>query len=95
MKLFGLFIPTFNKGTLVMVTDTSCAKGEQAELIFKYLDPKKQYKHNLYLVPKRKSLGKVVSRMKYTDAAGQSAIYYGVLIKDLLFAIEENGLTKA
>lgn len=95
MRLFGIHIPLFRKGVTVLVADSTCARGQAAERIFKYLDPKDQYKKKMYGSLKNGARGKIVSLIKYRDEAGHVSIYYGVLIKDILFAIEESRLARA
>ncbi|OBY77773.1 hypothetical protein BBG47_19990 [Paenibacillus sp. KS1] len=95
MRLFGIHIPLYRKGMTVLVAVPTCARGQAAELIFEYLDPKDQYKTNMYGSLKKGARGKIVSLMKYRDEAGHVSIYYGVLMKDMLFAIEESRLARA
>ncbi|MEQ7052186.1 hypothetical protein [Paenibacillus alvei] len=94
MRLFGLHIPLYRKGVTVLVADPTFARGQAAELIFKYLDPKDKYKKKMYGSLKKGAKGKIVSLMKYRDEAGHVSVYYGVLIKDILFAIEESRLAR-
>lgn len=95
MKLFGLLIPTYRKGTSVIITDPTSARGASAEDLFRYLDPENKYKRSLYISPKRGVKGHIVTLIKYTDSFGISNIYYGVLIKDQLYAMEESKLVRA
>ncbi|RED52807.1 hypothetical protein [Cohnella lupini] len=95
MKLLGLLIPTFRKGTSVIVEEATCARGAIAENLFRYLDPNRKYKGMLYGSPKRGAKGLVVSLIKYKEASGETSIYCGVLIKEQLYAIEESRLTRA
>ena len=95
MKLFGFLFPSFRKGTSVIVASPTCARGEMAELLFEFLDPSNKYRRNLYGAIKRNAKGHIVSLMKYKDPEGDSYIYYGVLIKEVLYAIEEDRLTRA
>lgn len=95
MKLFGLLIPNFRKGISVNITDPTSARGTIAEDIFRYLDPDNKYKRSLYVSPKRGAKGHIVSLIKYVDSSGESNIYYGVLIKDQLYAMKESTLVRA
>ena len=95
MKFFGLLVPTLRKGTYVIVSDPSCARGATAEKILKHLDPKDKYKKSFYVPPKRGSKGIIVSLIKYSEPNGASLIYYGVLVKDILYAFPEEKLAKA
>lgn len=94
MKLFGWHIPVYRKGTTVTLSDAACARGRTAEELFACLDPGSKFKRNLYGSPKRGARGKIVSLMKVKDA-GTSYIYYGVLVKDVLYAVEESRLARA
>ncbi|MCD1257378.1 hypothetical protein B5M42_000825 [Paenibacillus athensensis] len=95
MRLFGWLIPSFRKGTYVIVDDPACARGKEAETIFAYLDPQSKYDHNLYGIPKRHSKGLVISLIRYKNTAGTETIYYGVLLRNILYAIEEAHLARA
>ncbi|XID94288.1 hypothetical protein ACF3MZ_07125 [Paenibacillaceae bacterium WGS1546] len=95
MKLFGWHIPVYRKGATVILADGACARGRTAERLFACLDPGSQFKRNLYGSPKRGAKGRIVSLMKVKDAAGASYIYYGVLVKDVLYAVEESRLARA
>lgn len=95
MKLFGMLIPSYRKGTYVIVSEPACVKGKDAELLYSHLDSLNKYKRNSYGMPKRDSKGMVVSLMKSKNASGDACIYYGVVIKDILYAIEEKGLARA
>jgi len=95
MRLFGWLIPSFRKGTYVIVADPVCARGHEAESVFAYLDPQIKYDRNLYGMPKRQAKGLIVSLIKYKTTAGTETIYYGVLIKNILYAIDEAHLERA
>jgi hypothetical protein len=95
MKLFGWQIPVYRKGTIVSIAESVCARGSMAEELFSYLDPQCKFKRNLYGSLKRGTKGKIISLMKYKEPTGDSFIYYGVLVKDVLFAIEEGKLARA
>ncbi|GFN30939.1 hypothetical protein [Paenibacillus xylaniclasticus] len=94
MKLFGLLIPAYRQGSSVVVADPVCARGQVAEHLFQWLDKKNEYKHNLYGSPKRGAVGQIKSIMKYKDSEGSTFIYYGVVVKNLLYAIEESRLAR-
>ncbi|QMV40501.1 hypothetical protein [Cohnella cholangitidis] len=95
MKLFGLLVPSFRKGVSVIIADPVCARGQSAENIFRYLDPKNEYKRNLYGPLKKGAKGRIVAMIKYKDAAGETNIYCGVLIKEILYAVDESRLARA
>lgn len=94
MKLFGLLIPAYRKGISVTIMDPVCARGPVAEQLFPFLDKKNEYQHNLYGSLKRGAVGQIKSVMKYKDNEGAWAIYYGVAIKNTLYAIEESRLAR-
>jgi hypothetical protein len=95
MKLFGLLIPSFRKGVSVIVADPVCARGQNAANIFRYLDPKDEYKQSIYGSLKKGSKGRIVTMIKYQDSEGNASIYCGVLIKEVLYAIDESRLARA
>ncbi|QGQ98787.1 hypothetical protein EHS13_29885 [Paenibacillus psychroresistens] len=95
MNIFGLLIPSFRKGTYVVVKEATCIRGKEAELLFQHLDPANKYARNLYGFPKRGSKGIIVALIKYKNTLGSTSIYYGVLIKETLYAFEEKDLVRA
>jgi len=95
MILFGLRFPSFRKGTTVKIVDPACVKGREAEYMFSLLDPRNKHKNSLYGRPKKGAAGKIVSIIKYKSPEGATSIYYGVLVKDTLYAIEEDKLARA
>ncbi|MBO9597425.1 MAG: hypothetical protein J7559_06355 [Cohnella sp.] len=95
MILFGLNIPSFRRGTIVKIADPACAKGPKAEMMFSLLDPKMKHKKSPYGSPKKGAAGKIVSVIKYKSPEGETFIYYGVLVKDILYALEEDKLARA
>ncbi|THF73912.1 hypothetical protein [Cohnella fermenti] len=94
MRIFGLLLPAYWKGTTVRIADPASARGKEAELLFRHLDAKEQYKRSVYVSPKRGATGRIVSLMKYKSPEGSPFIYYGVLVKDVLYALEESRLAK-
>lgn len=95
MILFGMNIPSFRKGTSVKIADPACAKGPKAQTMFALLDPKEKHKKSPYGAPKKGAIGKIVSIIKYKSPEGETSIYYGVLVKEVLYALEEDKLAKA
>ncbi|WP_027088415.1 hypothetical protein [Cohnella panacarvi] len=95
MILLGLNIPSFRKGTSVKIADPACAKGAKAEMMFAVLDPKEKHKKSPYGTPKKGAVGKIVSIMKFKSPEGEVSIYYGVLVKDVLYALAEDKLARA
>jgi|GEM_PF-1332547 len=94
MKWFGLLMPAYRKGTSVVIVDPVCARGPMAERLFQWLDKKNEYPHNLYGSLKKGTAGQIQSVIKYKDHGGACSIYYGVAIKNRLYAIEESRLAR-